>query len=195
MTETTAANTFWNRSIEPKRAFRWVADINLFSENNDSDFGPKRFLVQSFTKPTFTLENESLINNFTSETEIIIKNYVWDDISITMIDVENPEYNVSSGIYNWLTSLGYRHIQADQADGGETQISRLFTNLYANKLNITLSHINPEGQAIERWTFNEPQPTSIDFGGELSYDNDAAMTVTMGVTYVTAHYEKLDVEA
>ena len=190
----TSAATFWNNDIEPKRSYRWVADINLFPGDGGTlvDYGPRRFLVKSFTKPTFTLDNESLINNFTSETEIIIKNYVWDDISITMIDVENPEYNVSDGIYSWLTSLGYRPNQAAQTDGGESQLSRLFTNLYANRLSIALEHVNADGMSLERWTFNEPQPTSIDFGGEISYDSDEIMTVTMGITYVSAHYEKID---
>ena len=189
--------SFWQSgNNEPKRSFRWVADINMFSgEDRVADFGPRRFLVQSFTKPTFTLANESLINNFTSETEIIVKNYVWDDISITMVDVENPDYNVSSNLYDWLTSLGYRHVQAEQEENGVTQMSRLFTNLYAGKLRIALTQINADGKPIERWTFNEPQPTSIDFGGDLEYDSDKIMTVTMGITYVTAHYEKLEVEA
>ena len=100
--------SFWNATtIEPKRAYRWVADINLQTVDGN-EVGPSRFLVSTFTKPTFTLDNESIINNFTSETEIVIKNYSWDDISMTMIDLENDEYNVSSGLYSWLTSLGYQ---------------------------------------------------------------------------------------
>ena len=170
--------------MEPKRAFRWVADIDLQTADG-KEVGPKRFLVSSFTKPTFTLDNESIINNFTSETEIVVKNYVWDDISISMIDVENRELNTSSALYGWLKGLGYQPIQ------NVDTMSTLFTNLYDNKMNITLQHLNADGKAIERWTFIKPQPTSINFGGELSYGSDEIMTVTMGVTYVSAHYEDL----
>lgn len=178
-------STFWSaNTIEPKRAFRWVADINLRTTNN-RDIGPRRFLISSFTKPTFTLDNESIINNFTSETEIVVKNYVWDDISISMIDVENRELNASSALYKWLKGLGYQPTQSVNT------MSTLFTNLYDNKMNITLQHLNADGEAIERWTFIKPQPTSIDFGGELSYGSDDVMTVTMGITYVAAKYEKL----
>tara|TARA_R110000824_G_scaffold134691_1_gene297687 strand:+ start:3401 stop:4018 length:618 start_codon:yes stop_codon:yes gene_type:complete len=175
--------SFWNATtIEPKRAYRWVADINLQTVDGN-EVGPSRFLVSTFTKPTFTLDNESIINNFTSETEIVIKNYSWDDISMTMIDLENDEYNVSSGLYSWLTSLGYQPRQNTE------NIGKLFTNLYSGKMNITLSHIDPWGQTLESWKFIDPQPTSIDFGGELSYGSDEIMTVTMGVTYVAAEYE------
>ena len=170
--------------MEPKRAFRWVADLNLQTADG-KEVGPKRFLVSSFTKPTFTLDNESIINNFTSETEIVVKNYVWDDISISMIDVENRELNASSALYGWLKGLGYQPIQ------NVDTMSTLFTNLYDNKMNITLQHLNAAGKAIERWTFVKPQPTSIDFGGELSYGSDEVMTVTMGIVYVSAHYEDL----
>lgn len=178
-------STFWSaNTMEPKRAFRWVADIDLQTADG-KEVGPKRFLVSSFTKPTFTLDNESIINNFTSETEIVVKNYVWDDISISMIDVENRELNTSSALYGWLKGLGYQPIQ------NVDTMSTLFTNLYDNKMNITLQHLNADGKAIERWTFIKPQPTSINFGGELSYGSDEIMTVTMGVTYVSAHYEDL----
>ena len=170
--------------MEPKRSFRWVADLNLQTADG-KEVGPKRFLVSSFTKPTFTLDNESIINNFTSETEIVVKNYVWDDISISMIDVENRELNASSALYGWLKGLGYQPIQ------NVDTVSTLFTNLYDNKMNITLQHLNADGRAIERWTFTNPQPTSIDFGGELSYGSDEVMTVTMGITYVAAQYEDL----
>ena len=58
-------------------------------------------------------------------------------------------------------------------------------------MNITLQHLNAAGKAIESWTFVKPQPTSINFGGELSYGSDEVMTVTMGITYVSAQYQKL----
>ena len=158
--------------------------INL-QKANGREVGPQPFIVSRFTKPTFTLENETIINKFTSETSIVIKNYVWDDISVTMIDVENEELNASSALYSWLTGLGYEPAQSIN------NLSKLFTNLYDNKMSITLEHINSEGQAVERWLFTKPQPTSINFGGELSYDTDEIMTVTMGITYVAAKYEKL----
>ena len=178
-------STFWtSNTIEPKKSFRWVGYINL-QKADGSEVGPQPFLVSKFTKPTFTLENETIINKFTSETSIVIKNYVWDDISISMIDVENDELNVSNALYSWLTGLGYEPAQS------VNKLSKLFTNLYNKKMSITLEHINSEGQAVERWSFIKPQPTSINFGGELSYTSDELMEVTMGITYVAAKYEKL----
>ena len=93
-------SNFWNQStIEPKRSFQWVGYINFFDggavnlQSTSGDFGPAPFLVSNFTKPKFTFENETLINNFTSETEIITKNYVWEDISLSIVDIQNRESN------------------------------------------------------------------------------------------------------
>ena len=164
---------FWaSNGVEPKRAFQWLGYVNLLGAPG-GDLGPKPFLIKSFTKPTFTLDSEKIINNFTSETEIIIKNYTWDDISITFYDPVPDDINVSQGIYKWMKGLGYEAIQSVNS------LSKLLTNLYDNNFSIALEHINSEGDAIEKWEFVKPQPTTINFGGE-------PMTVTMGVTYVSA---------
>ena len=177
--------TFWSSNrVEPKRAFRWVGYMNLFGARG-SDLGPTPFLVKTFTKPTFSLDSEKLVNNFTSETQLITKHYVWDDISITMYDVENEDLNVSKSIYTWMTTIGYEPIQS------AGNLSKFITNLHDNKLNLTLEHINAHGAPMERWSFISPQPTSINFGGELDYESNEVMTVTMGITYVAAEYESL----
>ena len=181
-------STFWSsNSLEPKRAFRWVGYINLFT--NGGDLGPAPFLVKSFTKPVFQMDSEKLINNFTSENEIITKNYVWNDITIVLHDIEptatGKDQNTSKAVFNWLKSMGYEALQNVQ------NLSRLFTNLYDNKFSITLEHINANGEPFERWSFHKPQPTKIDFGGELNYETDDTMTVTIDVTYVSADYETI----
>ena len=175
---------FWaSNKLEPKRAFRWLGYVNLLGAG--SDLGPKPFLIKSFTKPTFTLDSEKIINNFTSETEIIIKNYTWDDISITFYDPEPEELNVSGALFKWMQGLGYQHLQS------VGNLSKLLTKLYDGNFNIALEHINSEGKPIEKWVFVNPQPTSINFGGELDYSSGEPMTVTLGVTYVSAYLELL----
>ena len=185
-------SNFWNQStIEPKRSFQWVGYINFFDggavnlQSTSGDFGPAPFLVSNFTKPKFTFENETLINNFTSETEIITKNYVWEDISLSIVDIQNQDRNASNAVYSWLTSLGYEPEQT------LTQLSTLFGNLDNKKLSLRLQHIDSNGQAFEEWSFVKPQITSIDFGGELGYDSEEVLKINIGVTYVAAKYQLL----
>lgn len=178
-------SNFWNQStIKPKRSFQWVGYMNLFSggESAGTDLGPAPFLVSTFTKPKFTFDNETLINNFTSQTEIITKNYVWEDIALTIIDIQNRKQNASNAVYSWLTSLGYEPEQT------LTQLSTLFGNLDNKKLSLRLQHIDSEGKPFEEWSFTKPQITSIDFGGELSYDSEEVLRINIGITYVAAKY-------
>tara|TARA_R100001079_G_scaffold57789_1_gene29544 strand:+ start:7676 stop:8347 length:672 start_codon:yes stop_codon:yes gene_type:complete len=181
---------FWNQTyIEPKRSFQWVGYINFFTGNTisdgDMDFGPKPFLISNFTKPIFRFDNETLINNFTSQTEIITKNYVWEDTTLSVIDVQNVNANASNSVYRWLRSIGYESVQT------LTQLSKLFSNLDNNKFSLKLEHIDSDGKPLERWTFIDPQVASIDFGGELNYDSEDVMKLNIGVTYVAADYENL----
>tara|TARA_Y100001938_G_C7933300_1_gene350436 strand:- start:35 stop:619 length:585 start_codon:yes stop_codon:yes gene_type:complete len=158
--------------------------MNLFSgdESAITDLGPAPFLVSTFTKPKFTFDNETLINNFTSQTEIITKNYVWEDIALTIIDIQNRKQNASNAVYSWLTSIGYEPEQT------LTQLSTLFGNLDNKKLSLRLQHIDSEGKPFEEWSFTKPQITSIDFGGELSYDSEEVLRINIGITYVAATY-------
>lgn len=176
--------SFWSDgNIEPKRSYRWIAQLDFFSDSpsGNSSFN---FLITRFTKPTFEIGSETIINNFTSETEIVATVYQWPDISVTMIDVENSELNVSSKVYDWLIASGY---EPEQTVG---KLSNLYSNLDAGKLALTFSHLNAKGEPIEEWRFLKPQPTTFDFGGELDYGNDSLMTVTMGITYVAAEYSR-----
>tara|TARA_R100001510_G_C7593914_1_gene162724 strand:- start:100 stop:684 length:585 start_codon:yes stop_codon:yes gene_type:complete len=186
-----ANSTEGNSLLEPKRSFRWLGYVNLNSSGlNDipqTDLGPATFLVSSFTKPKLKFDADIILGNFTSETSNIIKNYMWEDIQIRMVDVESEVYNASSNIYRWLLSLGYEPNQT------VTNLGKLFQNLHkADTMTITLEHINAEGKSFERWSLIDAQPTNIDFGEELNYENSSVMYVTMGVQYVSAEYEKLN---
>lgn len=182
-----AGTSFWaSGKLEPKRSFRWLGQIDFFADGGTEGNSSFTFLVVNFTKPTFEIGSETIINNFTSETEIIAKAYQWPDISLTLMDVEQSELNASSKIYEWLTASGY---EPEQTLG---KLSNLFANLDAGKFSLTLTQLNAEGKPIEEWTFLKPQPTNFSFGGELSYDSDSPLTVTMGVTYVAAKYNKLN---
>ena len=54
-----------------------------------------------------------------------------------------------------------------------------------------MEHIDSDGNPLERWSFTDPQITSIDFGGQLGYDSEEIMKINIGVTYVAADYELL----
>jgi len=181
-------SSFWSsQNIEPKRSYRWVGLINMMNAHSDGiDHGPKPFLVRSFRRPQMQINVEKIINSYTSENSLNTKHYSWDDFSISLIDIQQEELNTSKNIYDWLTSLGY------QPQQDLNHLSRLFTNLYRpDKLSLTLQHIDDNGNPFEQWEFLGTQPSSIDFGGEASYDSDEPVIVTLNFAYVAAKYTSL----
>ena len=174
---------FWSSSrVEPRRSYRWWGLIDLTGPTA-GEFGPPVFNVKSFTKPKINLDSEKVINNFTSQTRIITKNYTWDNCTIVFHDMETG-YNASDKVYGWLTSMGYQPVQNAKS------LSKFFTNIQNNTFNLKLAHLDSKGRVTESWNFIEPQPVSIDFGGDLSYDTDESLTVSMEITYVAAEYQK-----
>ena len=186
--------SFWSSNeVEPKRSYRWVGHINMIAGtegqvSHRGDFGPKPFLVRSFKRPTLSFQNEKIINNFTSENAINLKHYIWEDVSVSIMDVEKEELNSSLQIYNWFVSLGYEPEQTT------AKLSKLFTNLYDNKLNLNLQHIDHKGKPFEEWTFLKAQPTKVTFGGEASYDKDEPVIITLDFAYVAAQHKSIETE-
>lgn len=192
------SSQFWSDGkLEPKRSNRWVAQLDFYNKTevatDVSQVGPPEprkgdytltYLIKSFTRPTLEIGSNTIVNNFTSETEIIATAYQWPDISVTMVDVENPELNVTDRVYSWLTANGYEPNQSTE------KISQLFANIDNGILQLKFTNLNANGKPIEEWDFVKPQPTTINFGQDASYDGDEIVTVTMGVTFVSANYTK-----
>jgi hypothetical protein len=49
--------------------------------------------------------------------------------------------------------------------------------------NINIVQKNPSGTTIETWTLTNPIFTSIDFGGNLSYENEGLIELKLTVKY------------
>jgi len=163
---------FWSAAaVEPKRSWRWVGYVNLRSAGNE--LGPQPFLVKSFTKPKISLPSDKMVNNFTSEAQIVTKHYNWENTVVEIFDVQNKELNASHGLYRWITGLGYEPTQTIE------KLSDLFTNLQDNSVDLTIAQLDASGDQIETWDFLEPAIIGIDFGGMLAYDQDAMTTVTL----------------
>ena len=179
------ANFWTNNTIEPKRTYRWLGFVNLFgAADQTQDFGPAPFLVQSFTQPVMNFQTDSNINNWTSEQNIMVQHYMWEDGTVVFMDADDDNVNTTAKLYNWVKSLGY------QPEQNVENLSELFTNLADQKLQLKLSKIDAAGTIFETWTFLNVVPTNINFGDTLDYSTDTALQVAMNFAYTTAKYEK-----
>jgi hypothetical protein len=168
-----------------------VGFVNLFgiaeedeAEASPADFGPDPFLIQTFTQPKMEFSTDSFINNWTAEQTILVKNYQWADGSIVFIDTDDKNLNATAKLYKWVKSLGYEPEQSAE------NISKFFTNLADQKMQLRLSKIDASGKIYETWNLLNVVPTNINFGDDLDYTSDTITQVALDFAYTTAKYEK-----
>ena len=165
------ANNFWNvASVEPKRSFKFLLYFD----------GMPQFVAKSVTKPNFqisTTPHQFLQHQFNFPGKV-----TWQPINITIVDPIQPDSAAS--IYSIIANAGY--VLPDDVNSGpegQRTISKeaMVTGLGTR---IQIDQIGPGGanDVKERWHLNNPILTSVTFG-DLSYEQDAILNITLGITY------------
>ena len=164
------ANNFWNiASVEPKRSFKFLLYFN----------GMPQFVAKSVTKPNFqisTTQHQFLQHQFNFPGKV-----TWQPINITIVDPVQPDS--AQSLYSILKNSGYVLPDNVASDDGKRTLSKgeMVTQL-GNRIQI--DQIGPGGaqDVKERWHLNNPLITSVTFG-DLSYENDSILNITIGITY------------
>jgi hypothetical protein len=156
---------FWNSAaVEPKRQFRWVL-------TNDNI--PK-WIIKTVTKPVATTTD--VAHKYFGYTYYYPGTTTWNTIDITLVDPVAPD--AANIIATILRQSGYR------PPPSETEleaISKAKATAAIGKVEI--QQVNSEGQPVETWSLYNPFATVMDFGGTLSYDQDALVDLKMTLRY------------
>jgi len=164
------ANNFWNiASVEPKRSFKFLLYFN----------GMPQFVAKAVTKPSFQITTTP--HNFLQHQFNFPGKVTWQPITITIVDPIQPDS--AQSLYNILKNSGYVLPDDVPSDDGKRTLSKQdMVSQLGNRIQI--DQIGPGGaQDIkERWHLNNPLITSVTFG-DLSYENDAILNITISITY------------
>ena len=161
---------FWTeKSVEPKRTFRWLLYIS----------GMPQFIAKQVKKPSFqvsTTPHQFL--NYEFHYPGTVK---WQPISMTIVDPVQPDSTKS--LYKILENSGYViPSEYTQADAGtiskEAMVDALGGEIKIVQLDANGSAANP----IETWIIKNPLITSVDFG-ELNYSSEDMLNITINITY------------
>ena len=103
--------TFWNSTeIEPKRDFRWIGYIALYAPSaglGDTKVTEKDYIhetsivpfsITSWSAPSLNMDIETIINPTSGERHHLPKTLEWEDLDITMIDMEDIVYPIATKI-------------------------------------------------------------------------------------------------
>jgi hypothetical protein len=157
---------FWSESaLEPKRQYRWVLQFGAV---------PK-WMIKSVDKPVATVSSQA--HKYFGHTYNYPGTVTWNDINMTLVDPVEPD--AVSTMATLLRQGGYNPPNSDSA----TLISISKNNAVASLGIINIVHLNAAGSAIETWSLTNPIFTSIDFGGNLSYENEGLLELKLTVKY------------
>ena len=196
-----------NNQLEPKRSHRFVLAFPLADHMS--------FKIKKVNKPSYTTAETS--HKFMDKTYWYPGKVEWDPITVTVIDtggavtqaVDAISADTGASIMKMLLASGYvtPSESAQSVTGNESTISK--SRAAANLAKMTITQYSPAGVnqnldainsdatkygraadvAVEVWTFKNAWIQKAAFG-ELNYDNDTMMELTLTIRYDWAVFEK-----
>ena len=141
---------------EPKR-------VNRFFAVFDSSIGLEVWQIQKFKRPSMKINSVPI--QYMNEQNYVAGRYTWDTISVTFLDAIGP--STSQILMEWV------RLHAESLTGRMGYAA-------GYKKDITLQALDPTGVPVEKWTLEQCQIVSIDFG-DNDYSNDELTNITLEI--------------
>ena len=115
-----ASTKFWsNAQLEPKRQFRFL--FILPGSGDAVGDNVETYLVRSLSKPTITIGGETTVS-YLQHTFKYPGRVTWNDISVTLTDIIDPERDVTSRLASMIRRSGY--VIPDKEDNARYAINK-----------------------------------------------------------------------
>lgn len=187
---------FWGQSHsdkadlikDPKRKFRFMVQFTGFSDFVVSDAqvagqeSNEIWFAKTADKPSFTIATAE--HKYLNHTFYYPGSVTWNEISVTMVDPQNPE--VAGSLSNLMEKMKY---QPPKDLSKRTTISKWSA---ASSLgNVLISQLDADGVQIEQWTLWNGFVTEMSFGN-LEYGSDELNELTLKFRYDWAQLTTTD---
>ena len=187
---------FWGQSHsdkadlikDPKRKFRFMVQFTGFSDFVVSDAqvagqeSNEIWFAKTADKPSFTIATAE--HKYLNHTFYYPGSVTWNEISVTMVDPQNPE--VAGSLSNLMENMKY---EPPKDLSRRTTISKWSA---ASSLgNVIISQLDADGEPIEQWTLWNGFVTEMSFGS-LEYGSDELTELTLKFRYDWAQLSTID---
>jgi hypothetical protein len=169
---------FWSTAdVDPKRQHRWLIEIG-----NGDISGQAAYICKKVNKPKVSVNAAE--HKFLNHTFYYPGNVTYEPVTATFVDPGNP--HTTNVLYSILQQSGYK-LPSDitnvinSINGQAATVGKAAGTTALNSVNIIA--LDGNGYQIEKTILKNPWISSIDFGGELSYDADGMMEITMEVRF------------
>ena len=169
---------FWSVTniTDPKRQHRWLIEIGSGAFKNTATY-----VCKKVNKPKVTVTNAE--HKFLNHTFNYPGSVTFEPVSVTFVDAGDP--HTTEILYEILKAGGYRLPSLiNDAVGAGPQCETPGKDASVGALtNCNILTLDGEGTVLEKTKLINAWISSIDFGGELSYEADGMMEITAEIRY------------
>ena len=170
---------FWSEAIttDPRRQHRWIVSISGISGLS----GQIAYIAKKVTKPKVTVNTAE--HKFLNHTFYFPGNVTYDPVTLTLTDPINP--NSSAALYTLLQESGYVKPSAIDSSVGPGDMAATVSKRLGTAAmgDVKIKQLDGDGNIQDIMVLHNPWVESVDFGGELSYEADALVDITMTIRY------------
>tara|TARA_R110000824_G_scaffold140806_1_gene307020 strand:+ start:763 stop:1317 length:555 start_codon:yes stop_codon:yes gene_type:complete len=170
---------FWKDAqvADPKRSFRWVLSLGVAGLSDNI-----QYICKKVNKPK--LEVGESEHKFLNHTFYYPGSVTYNICSVTMVDPANP--HSTQQLYNLIQDSGYQLPSGitDAVGANTPMASTISKRLGTGAMNsAVILMLDGDGNTIEKTTLENPWIKSVDFGGDLDYETEGLMEITMELRY------------
>ena len=176
---------FWRDATknDPKRQHRWLFQLGS-SDGRVNDFTSEiSYICKKVTRPS--IEVNSAEHKFLNHTFYYPGNVTYEACSVTLVDPTTPDS--AANLHKLLQLGGYvlpGNIQNNVGDGhAQAGTTSKKKSIAAINDTAIIRMIDADGKDQEVIFLKNVWIQKVDFGGDLAYDSDDLMEITMDLRY------------
>ena len=175
---------FWTSALsEPKRSHRFLL---FFPTLQTPDYAYEPYLAKDVTKPSYQVTTTP--HKFLGNTYYYPGTVTWGTVTANIINAINPDAN--DLLYTALIKSGYLlpPTQQEVFDNPAQAPGTVNKQDAINALgNVVIQELNGQGGLVGEWVLQNSFITDAKFG-DLNYDNDNLLNITLVMQYDWAEY-------
>jgi len=174
---------FWSDATisDPKRQHRWLVSIGAPELSSYISY-----VCKAVAKPKMTVGEAE--HKFINHTFYYPGGVTYDPITLTLVDPSNP--SSTQALYDLIQVSGYRlpdniiNVAAPTAAAPNADISTISKSKAVKALgNVVITQMNGDGEMIEEITLKNSWIKSVDFGGDLNYENEGLVEISLELRF------------
>ena len=170
---------FWKDAqvADPKRSFRWVLQLGVagLSENIS-------YICKKVSKPQMTIGEAE--HKYLNHTFYYPGSVTYEKCAVELVDPANP--HATAQLYKLIQDSGYQLPSNINDDVGadSSMASTISKRLGTGAMNsAVIVMLDGDGNTIERTILQNPWISMVNFGGDLDYETEDLMTISMEIRF------------